>query len=993
MRKILPILLAVALLFSLVPCALAEEGPDAQANENLDDIWLLVYFEGEDVPTVVRSDKLMENDFNFNGVSVNWYDYQFGEGTGYGRWKISTLTALFEGLSKGSCTIDDSQKKIDISKPIELHFFNKDGANKTIGKKLVFASTSEKPDDAAVAAVDESDTITIYTDDFKFVNDSTAIPAGLDVSSQDYENNTITFEKGLEIKSGASVKFSHNANKKYKNQSRSWVSAQMTCVFGGDLVVDEGGNLSVEGHKAPPEWTVTTPGVDQKPYRGYDDDGTIFEFSGTQFQNSGDVTLTGVHVKGENMNNEPVMVNNGSLTLEERKTTSGEGARNTVTLVETDSTATAAIECGESSTLTVKDDSQIKSNYKKAADLEAGSTFSDGTTTTKVGEGYAESYVDNTGSLVLKANEDDMVSKVDKPSVEANVDKVSGEDGDKQALTEALGGITADLPMVEQNDAASEWANESKTGTVKEQMKGATGKEPEAIEEVYIHVLTIVETTVEAYDKDAGVLTLDITPYYEVVATTAEDKDKIVLPEEATEDETINAVELDKKPLQVEADVPMTIKLPDGFGGGLDGSAKIIIVHDHDGQVYRYNGTIDFPNKTVSFTAKGFSTFTVVLLKNGMLTELESSEGTMGTFIPSTTDYTVNVPYNVSDLTLTATAAVKGDKVEAKFGESPLTPVKGEDSDKDVYTISVSDLVVGENKVEITVTHGSGDPTTYTVTIVRAAYVPPAPSTYSVKVEEVENAEVELSATSATAGTEITVTVTPDENYHVSGVTVTAANGAAVAVTDNKDGTYTFTMPASNVTVAAEVYECPSLAFPDIDLTEWYHEGVDYAIAHNLMRGIDVGVFAPEKTVTRAEMAGILWNLEGQPEVEAEIPFPDVAENEWYTEAIRWAASAGIIKGYDTGNFGPNDTITREQMAAMLYFYEQKIGSGGFAEDDTFDLTFDDAAEISDWAREAVAWCTIKGVITGSENKFNPADTSKRSDLATILALYDKLAK
>ncbi len=225
------------------------------------------------------------------------------------------------------------------------------------------------------------------------------------------------------------------------------------------------------------------------------------------------------------------------------------------------------------------------------------------------------------------------------------------------------------------------------------------------------------------------------------------------------------------------------------------------------------------------------------------------------------------------------------------------------------------------------VTKGEPDGTTVEYTVYYAG-----PYTYSVKTEAAENVELKVSATSVPAGETVTVTPAPAENYHVSAVTVTAANGKDVEVTDNKDGTYTFKMPASNVTVTATTYECPSLAFPDIDLTQWYHPYTDYAIAHDLMVGTDLG-------------------------------------------------------------FEPNDIINREQMAAMLYFYEQKLGAGGFTGDWMFNLPYDDAADISDWAFEAVAWCTMKEVIKGDNNKFNPAHTSNRAQLATILSLYDQLTK
>ena len=264
------------------------------------------------------------------------------------------------------------------------------------------------------------------------------------------------------------------------------------------------------------------------------------------------------------------------------------------------------------------------------------------------------------------------------------------------------------------------------------------------------------------------------------------------------------------------------------------------------------------------------------------------------------------------------------------------------------------------------------------------------PSYYSVTVpSDLEGGNVTSNRTSAQQGSKVTLTVKPDEGYHFDSLTVNDRNGKPVEVTDNGDGTYTFTMPYGKVTVEAEFVKCGSLDFTDLDTKAWYHDYTDYVIAHGLMQGTGNNIFAPAGTVNRAQMVMVLWNMSGKPVVNYYMTYSDVSEDAWYSEAVRWATSEGIVGGYGNGKFGPNDSITREQMAVMLYRYEQKYGDGGFTGDWMYRLPFTDLDQISDWAFEAVAWCNMEGVITGKDNNvFDPKGFAKRSEMAAILTRY-----
>ncbi len=264
-----------------------------------------------------------------------------------------------------------------------------------------------------------------------------------------------------------------------------------------------------------------------------------------------------------------------------------------------------------------------------------------------------------------------------------------------------------------------------------------------------------------------------------------------------------------------------------------------------------------------------------------------------------------------------------------------------------------------------------------------------SPTSYAVTAPKTEHGTVTADRWYAVTGRRVTLTARADEGYHLASLTVTYGNGRPVKLTDNGDGTWIFVQPAGRVTVTAEFVPCLSLGFTDLDTGAWYHDYTDYVIAHGLMQGIGGGQFAPDGTVSRAQMVTVLWNMSDKPVVNYYMTYSDVSEEAWYAEAVRWAAREGIAGGYGDRSFGPDDPITREQMAAMIYRYEQKYGDGGFTGDWVYRLPFTDLDKISDWAVEAVAWCNMEGVITGKDdNLFDPRGPAKRSEMAAILTRY-----
>ena len=185
---------------------------------------------------------------------------------------------------------------------------------------------------------------------------------------------------------------------------------------------------------------------------------------------------------------------------------------------------------------------------------------------------------------------------------------------------------------------------------------------------------------------------------------------------------------------------------------------------------------------------------------------------------------------------------------------------------------------------------------------------------------------------------------------------------------------------------------CPIWPFTDAVPSAWYHDGVHYCLENGLMRGVSGGKFLPDGSTTRAQLVTILWRLEGSPKTTGAVRFGDTAGGAWYTEAVRWAAGCGVVKGYDNGCFVPNDAVTREQMAAILYRYAQHKGYDVSAGKDTNILSFDDAFAVSEYAIPAMQWACGSGMVHGIARDggmaLAPRDTTTRAQTATLLTRF-----
>ena len=261
-------------------------------------------------------------------------------------------------------------------------------------------------------------------------------------------------------------------------------------------------------------------------------------------------------------------------------------------------------------------------------------------------------------------------------------------------------------------------------------------------------------------------------------------------------------------------------------------------------------------------------------------------------------------------------------------------------------------------------------------------------SGYLVSVDSGKNGKVTVSPQRAEKGETVTITVKPDEGYELDELTVTDKNGDSVKVTYKDDNKYTFKMPGSAVTVEATFQavkeESPVDAFLDINTGAWYYDAVKYAVENGLMSGTGTYTFEPNTTLSRGMIAQMLYALEGKPSVSATNSFTDVSVNDWYAKAASWTQSKGIITGYNDGRFAPNDPLTREQLALILYNYAQSKGYDTSAKADL--SKYVDGSSTSAWAQTAMTWAVGEGLLSGRGlNMLYPTGTATRAEVAQIM--------
>lgn len=603
---------------------------------------------------------------------------------------------------------------------------------------------------------------------------------------------------------------------------------------------------------------------------------------------------------------------------------------------------------------------------------KTGVASNDSTYPYTVGEKNTESKPATVDSTTVPAN----TTSTDE-TVKEVANNISGASVTNNNATEAA---TKDIANNNTITASTEIEVNGEKKTVTDALSAAmsngNANKPSESNPVTIVYQTYVDVTVTDAKKDNSnftELTVDLTPMYRVIATT-----KSVAENTSTEikltGNDANAIQIgEAKDLNVPAQAyEVTLALPSGFAIG---GAKLSIKHTKGSSVEYYTGTVSEASSSsedpkpifVTFTTNGFSPFVIYAAS-------QSAASVNGVIYPSFQE-AVNAAQNNDEITL-----LKGDAVSATMtGSSKTIKVKRADTVSGNVNVTVN----GENK---TLGNGTTE-VTFTYTRPSSGGSISTPTTYAVNVNAATNGAVAADKKTASKGTTVTVTASPSKGYVVDAVKVVDKDGKDVAVTA-KDGKYVFTMPASAVTVTgsfkAEMPAPVALPFTDVKSGNWFYDAVKYAYEQGLMTGTSATTFAPNGTMNRAMIVTVLYRLEKSPAVTGASKFTDVPAGQWYSDAVAWAAANKIVNGYDETTFGPMNAVTREQMAAILFRYEQVKGLENVTLEENLNR-FPDQNKISAYAIPALQWAVGQKIINGNaDGTLDPTGTATRAQVAQI---------
>lgn len=573
-----------------------------------------------------------------------------------------------------------------------------------------------------------------------------------------------------------------------------------------------------------------------------------------------------------------------------------------------------------------------------------------------VASGYVAGTSDVSGysyKVVAKTNTGNVEVKPAVAKPEVKVDKIP--QADKEKVAAAAKTVSAPTLGAAAGDIVKD-IDEAKATDLVNSATEVTGDK-----KLYVQSSLKVEPT--AYDAANKTLALEITPQYRIVASTAATADGIELGVNGKNAEVVQ----DYTPMNITKATVVTMELPTGFAVA-DGD-KLSIQHTKNGTVEYYTGTVTKKDDKfyLTFTTNGFSPFVIS--------------------VPA-----ASIGENVyPTLQAAADAAKSTDVISVKSGASHELN----------FTTTKSVKVKNETGADITVKFNGTNKDVAKNATETFSYTKPSSggssggsssgkTTYKVTTSAVNNGGVNASPSNAEKGATITITLSPDKGYKLDKLTVTDGSGKTVSTVKKSDTVYTFTMPASAVKVGVsyvKATETPSeTKFNDVSANDWFASAVDYVTGKGMMNGTADNTFSPKANTTRGMVVTVLYRLENQPSTSA-ASFTDVASGAYYANAVAWANANGIVSGYGSGKFGPNDKVTREQLAAILYRYAQykKYDVSGANSLDGYT----DVQSVSSYAVPALQWANAAGVVTGkSGSKLDPKGNATRAEVAAMLMRF-----
>ena len=622
--------------------------------------------------------------------------------------------------------------------------------------------------------------------------------------------------------------------------------------------------------------------------------------------------------------------------------------------------------------LTIEGDSKISGKFEVSTNEGNSLTVKGGYFTTDPSAYVASGYVAGTSDVsgysykvVAKTNTGNVEVKPDVADPEVTVSGSISEE-DKKKVENAAKTVSAPTLGAETGDIVKD-INEDTAKTLIEKATTVQGNN----KKLYVQSSLKVEPT--AYNETTKTLALKITPQYRIVASTAATADDIELGDNGKNAEVVQ----DYQPMNITKATVVTMELPTGFAVA-DG-AKLSIKHTKsNGKVEYYTGTVTKKDNKLylTFTTNGFSPFVISVpaaaIESKVYPTLQAAVDSAknGDIIDLYKDVAADTKVTVAK-SIKFTVNTDGKKFDA-----------------------AKNIVAGSNTtVKVT---GESSPYTYEFTYTKPSSGSSSggsssgKTTYKVTTSAVNNGGVNASPSNAEKGATITITLSPDKGYKLDKLTVTDGSGKTVSTVKKSDTVYTFAMPASAVTVGVsyvKATETPSeTKFNDVSANDWFASAVDYVTGKGMMNGTADNTFSPKANTTRGMVVTVLYRLENQPSTSA-ASFTDVASGAYYANAVAWANANGIVSGYGSGKFGPNDKVTREQLAAILYRYAQykKYDVSGANSLDGYT----DVQSVSSYAVPALQWANAAGVVTGkSGSKLDPKGYATRAEVAAMLMRF-----